>query len=189
MIKTTQCFLAGALLIVLSTASTTLQAAAPTEAQLIAELDSPKANKVTSALLKLEKEYPTSTNALPKMVQLLSDSRPEVRRKAGRVLGVLHADLNPEALNKIAAMLKSPDNNEVIDALKSLRGLKAAQTVPEIVPLLNHPFPNVVRDACRTLAVLGNKDTVPAIEPLLTHPNNAVKKDAQDAIFTLKGKG
>ena len=72
--------------------------------------------------------------------------------------------------------------------MKSLRGLKAAQTVPEILPLLKHSTPNVIRDACRTLAVHGTKDNIPAIEPLLNHPVAAVKADAQDAIFKLKNK-
>ena len=163
-------------------------AAEKSEDQLIADLDSPKPKVVNDALLKLEKQYPTSTKAFPKMKKLLSDERSEVRRKAGRVFGALHADLDKEDIKVIAAMLKASDPQEQMDALKSLRGLKAPETVPDILPLLKSPSPNVVRDACRTLAVLGSKDTIPAIEPLLNDPNPAVKKDAHDAIFALKNK-
>ena len=163
-------------------------AAQKTEDQLIADLNSPKDSVVTDALLRLEKNYPTSTKALPKMKALLTDARPTVRRKAARVLGVLHAEVSDADLKAITTMLKAAEPREVMDALISLRGLKAAQTVPDILPLLQDKTPNVVRDACRTLAVHGNKSTIAALEPLLNHPNAAVKKDAQDAIFTLKNK-
>ena len=163
-------------------------AAEKTEDQLIADLNSPKEGVVTDALLKLEKNYPTSTKAPPKMKALLTDARPTVRRKAARVLGVLHAEVSDADLKAITAMLKASEPREVMDALISLRGLKAAQTVPDILPLLQDKTPNVIRDACRTLAVHGNKSTIPSLEPLLNHPNAAVKKDAQDAIFVLKNK-
>jgi HEAT repeat protein len=163
-----------------------LRANAATEDQLIRDLDSWKESVVTSALQKLEKEYPTSTKAFPAMKKLLTDNRDKVRRKAARVLGVLHADVSDADIKAIATMLKASDPQEVIDALKSLRGLKAAQAVPDILPLLKSNTPNVIRDACRTLAVHGSKDIIPSIEPLLTHPSAAVKADAQDAIFKLK---
>src|ERR1051325_2166244 len=178
----------GTLTLALLTLASPLFAAEKTEDQLIAELDSPKADAVTSAMLKIEKTYPTSTKAIPKIKTLLTDARQPVRRKAGRVLGALHAEVSEADIKAITAMLKSADSREVMDALISLRGLKAQQTVPEILPLLKSPTPNVVRDACRTLAVLGTKDVIPSIEPLLNNPNAAVKKDAQDAIFALKNK-
>ncbi len=159
-----------------------------TEEQWIADLDSPKASVVTAALQKLEKEYPTSTKGVPRIKALLTDSRPEVRRKAARVLGILHAEVDAADLKAICALLKGSTPAEIIDGLKALRGLKAASVIPEILPLLQNPTPNVIRDACRTLAVLGNKDLIPKIEPLLSHPHSAVQKDAQDAIFLLKAK-
>ena len=165
-----------------------LRLIAATEFQLINDLNSWNEDVVTSALQKLEKEYPKSTNAFPKMRTLLTDKRAPVRRKAARVLGILHADVNDADLKAIVAMLKSTDSQEVLDALKSLRGLKAAQTVPDILPLLESETPNVIRDACRTLAELGTKANIPAIEPLLNHASSAVKADAQDAIFKLKAK-
>ena len=159
-----------------------------TEDELIADLASPNESKVTDALLKLEKQYPTSTKAFPKMKELLKDPRQKVRRKAARVMGVLHADVNQENLTDILALTKGSDPREIMDGLISLRGLKAESTVPELVPFLKHSHPNVIRDTCRTLAVLGNKDLIPQIEPLLNHPEAAVKKDAQDAIFKLRQK-
>lgn len=168
--------------------ATPLRAAPPSEDKLIKDLDSSNPSTVTTALQKLEKEYPTSTKAFPAMKKLLTDPREKVRRKAARVLGVLHAEVSETDLKAITAMLKSSDPQEIIDALKSLRGLKPAHTIPEIVPLLKHSTPNVVRDACRTLAEHGTKDLVPAIEPLLNHPVAAVKADAQEALFKLKAK-
>src|SRR6187399_1868098 len=64
-----------------------------TEDQLIAELSSPKDTVVESAMLHLEKEYPTSTKATTEIKKYLGDHRPKVRRKAARVLGALHADV------------------------------------------------------------------------------------------------
>jgi HEAT repeat protein len=165
-----------------------LLAGEKTEEQLIAELSSPDASKVANAMQDLEKRFPTSTNAFATMRKMLTDPREKVRRKAGRVLGVLHAEVNEQNIKDICTMLKAPSIDEQIDALKSLRGLKAPSAVPEILPMLKSPNLNVMRDACRTLAVLGNKDSIPAIEPLLKHPDTKVQKDAQDAIFALNSK-
>jgi len=177
---------AGALL--MAPASASLFAAEKTEDQLIAELDNPDGRKVASTMLAIEKQYPTSTKALPKIKGFLKVNRPEVRRKAARVLGALHSEVSSEDLKNIVALIKSNDVDEAIDGLKALRGLKAQKTIPDIKTCLNNPHPNVVRDACRTLAVLGSKGDIPAIEPLLTNNNPAVQKDAQDAIFQLKNK-
>lgn len=159
------------------------------EDELIQDLASPNPDAVAMALQHIEKQYPTTTKALPPIKKLLADPREKVRRKAARVLGNIHAPVDEENLKDICALLKSSDHLEVIDGLKSLRGLKAASRVPEIVALLNDPHPNVLRDACRTLAVLGDKSTIPSIEPLLKNPNAAVQKDAEDAIFKLRSKG
>jgi HEAT repeat protein len=177
--------LVSALMSVMSTASAAVVKA---EDQLIKELESPSVDKVTSALLTLEKEYPTSTKAFPAMKKLLTDSRAKVRRKAARVLGILHAEVNDQDVQSIAALLKGTDAEEVIDGLKALRGLKAPGAVPQIMPLLKNANPYIIRDSCRTLAVLGGKDLIPSIEPLLNHSAAAVKKDAQDAIFILRAK-
>jgi HEAT repeat protein len=165
-------------------------AAQKSEDQLIAELSSPSAEKVAVALQNLEKNYPTSTKAVPQIKKLLTDDRVKVRRKAARVLGALHAEVNNDDVKAICALLKSADPDEAIDGLKALRGLKAPQAVAQITPILKETnrHPNVIRDACRTLAVLGDKSVIPEIEPLLNSPNAAIKKDAQDAIYTLKGK-
>ena len=168
-------------------AVTNVVAAEKTEDQLVRDLDSPKPGVVTDALQQIEKKYPTSTAGVAKTKQLLTDNRPAVRRKAARVLGVLHTDLTAQEMQNVVALLKG-DSQEQMDGLKALRGLKAQSTVPDILPLLKSPTPNVARDACRTLAVLGNKDVIPSIEPLVSSPNQAVAKDAQDAIFALKNK-
>lgn len=180
----------GAALFVFLATALTSSAAQKSEDELIAELASPNADKVAIALQKLEKDYPTSTRAHPQIKKLLTDSRPKVRRKAARVLGALHAEVNNDDIKAICALLKSSDTDEAIDGLKALRGLKAPQAVAQITPILKETsrHANVIRDACRTLAVLGNKDVIPAIEPLLNNPNAAIKKDAQDAIFVLKSK-
>ncbi|MEJ0090243.1 MAG: HEAT repeat domain-containing protein [Limisphaerales bacterium] len=159
-----------------------------TEASLIADLSSSKQGTVTDALQKLEKEYPTSTNAHDAIKKLLADPRPKVARKAARVLGAVHAPVDQKDIDNICALLKSSNVDEVTDGLKALRGLNAPSAVPQILPVLKSPTPNLVRDACRTLAVLGDKSLIPTIEPLLKDPNPKVQKDAQDAIFALKAK-
>src|SRR5512135_2535270 len=57
------------------------------ESELLRDLDSPSAGVVCDALQALEKQYPGSAAARPKIVAKLDDSREEVRRKAARVLG------------------------------------------------------------------------------------------------------
>lgn len=161
---------------------------AKTEDELIAELASPKEDVVVDAMLRIEREYPTSAKAIAELKKYLTDQRPKVRRKAARVLGVLHADVTSEEIKSICALLKASDHREIMDGLIALRGLKAAEALPEITPLLQHIHPNVIRDACRTIAVHGNKEHISLIEPLLEHKEKSVKKDAQDAIFALKNK-
>ncbi len=163
-------------------------AADKTEDQLIAELSGKDAGKVATAMLHIEKKYPTTTKALPVIKGLLTDARPAVRRKAARVLGSLHSEVSETDIKAITELFKATDSREVMDGLIALRGLKAQSTVPQILPLLKHATPNVVRDACRSLAVLGGKDVIPSIEPLLSHPDAKVQKDAKDAIFALKSK-
>jgi len=165
-----------------------LSAAEKTEDQLIKELDSPNADIVASAMLKIEKQFPTSTKSFPRIKELLKDPRPKVHRKAARVLGALHAEVSNDDLKAITAMFKASDPQEVMDALKALRGLKAESTVPEILPLLKNSNSNVIRDACRALGTLGNKSVIPELEPLLAHKDPAVKKDAQDAIHQLNSR-
>lgn len=180
--------LAGMLLLALLTLAFPALAKEKTEEQLIQELSSAKVGDVVSALQSLEKQYPTSTNGFATMKKLLTDDRAKVRRKAARVLGVLHAEVDEANIQAICKLLKSSDVDEVTDGLKALRGLKAPSAVPEILPVLKSPTPNLVRDACRTLAVLGDKSVIPSIEPLLKDPNAKVQKDAQDAIYILKQK-
>ena len=163
-------------------------ALAASEDSLIKELDSPNADTVAKALLALEKQYPTSTKALPIMKKLLSDNRQKVNRKAARVLGSLHADVSSDDIKAIATLLKASDPQAIMDGLKSLRGLKAQEAVPEIIPFLQNPTRNVVRDACRALSTLGDKKIIPLLEPLLKHADAAVQKDAADAIHALNTK-
>lgn len=159
-----------------------------TEDELIAELSAPKESVVTGAMLKLEKQFPTSQKSVAEIKKYLADNRPAVRRKAARVIGALHAEVTSTELKSICELLKAADYKEVVDGLIALRGLKAKETLPQITPLLNHAQQNVVRDACRTIAVLGDKSHIPLIEPLLQNKNASIQKDAQDAIFTLKSK-
>jgi len=159
-----------------------------TEDELITELAGPNPDKVANAMLQLEKRFPTSKKGFPAMKNLLTDSREKVRRKAARVLGILHADVNETDLKNITAMFKAINPQETMDVLKSLRGLKAKSTLPEILPLLQNSHLGIVRDAIRTLTILGDKSTIASIEPLLKHADTKVQKDAQDAIFTLKAK-
>src|SRR4051794_19085955 len=99
-------------------AGTSVQAGPETEEQVIQELNGPNPDKVADAMLQLEKQYPTSTTALPTLKKMLTDPRPKVRRKAGRVLGALHAEVNETDLKNICAMLKAADTQEQMDALK-----------------------------------------------------------------------
>jgi len=171
-------------------------AAAPTlsdqqigrEHELIQNLTAPNESKVVDSMVELEKRFPADTNAWAAIKPLLRDTSPKVRRKAARVLGVVHADVNQDNVNDICAMLDASDPGEQIDALKSLRGLDASAAAPRILPLLKNPNSGVIRDACRTLGVLADDSTIPSIKPLSQHPDKAVQTDANDAIFQLERK-
>ena len=168
--------------------SPVLAAKVKTEDELIADLASPKEGVVTETMLKLEKQFPLSTKWHPEVKKMLTSNQPKVRRKAGRVLGAVHAEVSDADLKNIVAMFKASDPQEVMDALKSLRGLKAQSTLPEILPLLKHANLGIVRDACRTVGELGSKSNVADLEPLLKHADTKVQQDAADAIYKLKAK-
>lgn len=161
-------------------------AAPPTEAQLIKDLSSHLPLTVISALKELEQRFPASAPAQVAVKKLLSDKRSGVRRKAARVLATMHAEVDETGLKAIYSMLKSPNGNEVEDALLALGGLGARPAIPEILPFLKHSNTHLVRDACRALAGLGDQGAIPAIEPLLNHSELAVRKDATNAINRLK---
>ena len=186
---TQRSFIIALALGVLTLTTSQVQAAKEkTEEQLIADLASPKEDVVSDAMLKIEKQFPTSTKAIPEIKKYLGDNRAKVRRKAARVIGVLHADVTSAEIKSICGLLKATEQREVMDGLIALRGLKATEALPEILPLLNHGSPGVIRDACRTVAVLGGKEHIARIEPLLKHADPKVQKDAQDALFALKAK-
>jgi len=159
-----------------------------TEDELIAELASPKEDVVASTMLKLEKQFPTSPKTIAAVKGFLGDNRAKVRRKAARVLGAIHAEVTSAEIKTISGLLKATDPREVMDGLIALRGLQAAEALPEILPLLQHADLKVIGDACRTVAVHGTKSNIPALEALLQHPNAKVQKEANDAIFILKNK-
>lgn len=189
--NTSKWTLVGALLLAILTITSLAQAAPKSVDQLIQELGSPDAGKVTDAMARLEDMYRKGVNvtiAVPVIKKLLADTREPVRRKTARILGVFHVQLTDAELHLVCAQLKATDWREVQSALKALRDLNVPSTITDILPCLQHPVPGVVRDACRTLAVLGKKDVIPSIEPLLNSPDKAVRKDAQDAIAVLRAK-
>lgn len=158
------------------------------EARLIADMASDNPKKVLNALDDLEEKPNPGTNVIAAARKLLPDARPAVRKKAARVLGAIHAQVNQDDLKAICRMLKSYDKSEADEALKALRGLQAPETIPEITPLLKSPHDLLVRDACRTLAVLGTRELIPSIEPLLNHPNGDIRMDARSAITALQSR-
>ena len=169
-----------------------LLAASPAEDKAIQNLAPTKSERtITGAMSWLEgmhEKNGSGTNAIPALKNLLGDQRTGVRRKAARVLGIFHAQLNDAEIKQVCAQLKADDWAEVQSGLKSLRDLNATTAVPEILPCLKHSNSQVVRDACRTLAVISDKSVIPDIEPLLTNPHSKIKKDAQDAIEILQSK-
>jgi HEAT repeat protein len=161
---------------------------AKSEDEWIAQLGSPDEGKVTSALQGLEKNYPESPKARAKIIEKLTDSREKVRRKAARVLGAIHAQVDRKTLDQMAALLDSKEKDAVVDGLKALRGVNAGPAVPKILPLLKSPDENIKRDACRTLAEVADASAIPKIQPLLDDPNPKVRLDAHEAVARLKEK-
>jgi HEAT repeat protein len=162
------------------------------EAELIQDLAPTNSDRViTDAMTQLERMHnhdANVTNSIPALVNLLTDNRSPVRRKAARVLGVFHAPLSETEIRLVCRQLQATDWGEVQSGVKALRDLHATSAVPDLLPLLQHSNSSVVRDTCRALAVLGDKSVIPSIEPLLKSSKASVVKDAQAAITTLKAK-
>ena len=143
---------------------------------------------LVQVLEQFENQFPDSLTAAAKVLPLLRDGRPKVRRKAVRVLAVLQPDLDAQGLADVTKMLSSRDKAEVVDALKALRWLYAPSTIPTILPLLADADEHVKREACRALAVIGDRAVVSKIEPLLNDPIKDVRDDAEGAIAQLRRK-
>ena len=111
-----RCFFIALAASVLVFVASPVQAAkkAKTEDELIADLASPKEDVVADAMLKIEKQFPTSTKAIPEIKKYLGDNRAKVRRKAARVIGVLHADVTSAEIKTICGLFKSADQREVM---------------------------------------------------------------------------
>ncbi|MFI5120288.1 MAG: HEAT repeat domain-containing protein [Thermoanaerobaculia bacterium] len=139
-------------------------------------------------LEQFENEFPDSPTAAAKILPLVRDERPKVRRTAVRVLSVLQADLDEKGLADVARMLSSDDKAEVVDALKALRWLYAPSTIPSILPLLSDSDEHVKREACRALAVIADRSVISKIEPLLKDPIKDVREDAEGSITQLRRK-
>ncbi len=182
--------LIGALMavVILGVAVPAMAKSPKTEDEVLADLNSPNAKIVYSALQVLEKSYPTSAPGLAKTKSLVTDELPVVREKAARVLGALHAEVSEADLRNIEKLLDGTAKDEATEGLKALRGLKAQSSIPKILTLLKNPDPFVKRDALRTLAVLGDKSLIPKIQPLTQDADPRVAKDANDAIFNLNAK-
>ena len=75
-----------------------------TEEKLIADMSSKNEATVLDALANIERKFPTTTAALPKMRELLGDSRLEVKAKSARVLGVIHAPVEENDLKNITTL-------------------------------------------------------------------------------------
>lgn len=139
-------------------------------------------------LEQFEHEFPDSPTAATKILPLVRDERPKVRRTAVRVLGILQADLDEKGLADVTRMLSFDDKAEVVDALQALRWLYAPSTIPSILPLLSDSDEHVKREACRALAVIGDRSVISKIEPLLKDPIKDVREDAEGAIAQLRKK-
>lgn len=180
------CVIATLLVAFVAPATRTWARPEKTEDELIQDLSAANGKDVARTMMEIEKRFPQSPKALPLIKAGLKDPRSEVRRKAARVLGVWHSELNAAELQDVTAMLKAAEREEVQDALKGLGGMRAKAAVPQIVECLKHENSFVVRDACRALAAIGDKSVIPAIEPLTQSADEKIKKDAEDAIFKLK---
>ena len=158
------------------------------ETDLIGDLASPQAAVVTNALREIEIHYPAGTNAMPAVKVLLTDSRAIVRRKAGRFLGDLHADVSRTDIRNLCKQLTAVDLQEQIDGLISLRGLKAPEAEPDVLASLKSPSPSVIHEACATISVIGGREATPYVALLLRHPDSNVQKDARAAMKALREK-
>lgn len=156
------------------------------EDELLVGLTSSSASKVVDTLGKIEKKYPTSTNAHSAIKKLLTDQRPIVRRRAARTLGNCRSIVDDIDVRNICMLFQSKDLAEIEDGLKALRPLVAPQATPQILPLLQFNQLGIVRDACRTLAEIGTREAIPAIQPLTSHPDKNVREDAHKAITRLR---
>ena len=114
----------------------------PTEEQLIANLASPTAKVVFAALQDLEKKFPTSAPAQAKIKTLLTDPRQNIREKAARVLGALHAEVSEADLKSIAADFLQVDDqgNTMRGSISILRpGKMRVNYAPPSKDFMNRP--------------------------------------------------
>jgi hypothetical protein len=122
----------------------------PEVKKLCEALDQDNPGKVKDALKKLSK-MPQATEAVPKILPCLTDSKPDVVREACRTLAKIG---NQDAVPALLPLLTNERPDIVREACRTLADIGNKDTIPSIEPLLTNPRSDIRNEAYKAIAKL-----------------------------------
>jgi len=128
----------------------------PAVEKLCEMLEQDNPGKVKDALKKLrdKKLESNASQAIPKILPCLTDSKPDVVREACRTLAIIG---NQDAVPALLPLLTNERPDIVREACRTLAAIGNKDTIPSIEPLLTHPKPDIRDEAYKAIAKLRAK--------------------------------
>ena len=125
----------------------------PEVKKLCEALDQDNPGKVKDALKKLSK-MPKATQAVPKILPCLANSKPDVVREACRTLAKIG---NQDAVPALLPLLTNERPDIVREACRTLAEIGNKDTIPSLEPLLTNPRSDIRDEAYKAIAKLRAK--------------------------------
>jgi hypothetical protein len=125
----------------------------PAVEKLCEALDQDNPGKVKDALNKLrdKKLKDNASQAVPKILPCLANSKPDVVREALKTLAAIG---NPDAVPAILPLLTNDRPDIIREACRTLADIGNKDTIPSLEPLLTHPKPDIRDEAYKAIAKL-----------------------------------
>jgi hypothetical protein len=125
----------------------------PAVEKLCEELEQDNPGKVKDALKKLSK-MPQATEAIPKILPCLTDSKPDVVREALKTLAAIG---NQDAVPAIIPLLTHDRPDVVHEACRTLAAIGGKDVIPSLQPLLTNSRSGIRDDAYKAITKLKAK--------------------------------
>ena len=128
----------------------------PEVKKLCEALEQDNPGKVKDALNKLrdKKLKDNASQAVPKILPCLANSKPDVVREALKTLAAIG---NPDAVPAILPLLTNDRPDIVREACRTLADIGNKDTIPSLEPLLTSPRPDIRDEAYKAIAKLRAK--------------------------------
>lgn len=135
--------------------------------------------RVTAADL-LGELGPAAADAIPALINALSDTDATVRSRAAEALGAVGPG-NPQVVGALTAQLKTADARSAARGLARC-GAAALTATDALIALLDNADPDIRWNAERTLGKIRATAAIPRLVSLLNDPDDQVREHAAEAL-------